>query len=337
MKKIKKIYPDSTLKKSLKELHKIINKSKAVMIAGHVSPDGDDIASQLALGEYFKNTGKKYVIAWTEDIPRSFRFLPGSDSIVNIKKKTVSPDDFDLIIIVDSGDFGRIGDIKDLIKPAHFVVNIDHHMSNTRFGSLNIVVEKACSIGEILYYYFTLNSIPITLNIASDLYVSIVTDTGSFNYDCMHPEVHRIAADLLRLGVVPADFHILLSQNKTASYMKLLTKTLTNLELFEDSKIAVSHLAKSDFLPGEEDDTDGIIEYLGMLDAVSVYVLIKEKTEGSYSASLRSKHNVDVAKVASNFNGGGHMRAAGCRTDKLSLDEFKSNIIGKIKEQLYNG
>lgn len=119
--------------------------------------------------------------------------------------------------------------------------------------------------------------------------------------------------------------------------MKLLTRTLTNLELFEDSKIAVSHLAAEDFLTGEEDDTDGIIEYLGMLEEVSVYVLIKEKTKGSFSASLRSKHDVDVARVASNFNGGGHMRAAGCRTDKLSLDAFKSNIIGKIKEQLYNG
>ncbi len=333
--KYKPIIPDRyLLKKKLKALYKTIKRSRAVIIAGHVNPDGDDIASQLAIGEYLKSIGKRYLIAWSEDVPKGFRFLPNSQSIVNINKNPVDPGEFDLFIAVDSGDIDRIGDVRNIMRPGHKVVNIDHHKSNTNFGNLNIVFEKACSVGELLYYFFILNGIAITTSIAADLYVSIATDTGSFNYDCMQPAVHIIAADLMRHGVVPADFNISLYQNKSEAYMKLLTGTLDNLELLENSRIAVSHLFYGDFIPGEEDDTEGIVEYLGMLESVSVYILIKEKSPGRFNASLRSKHGVDVARVASSFNGGGHMRAAGCRTDKLSFEEFKTAIVAKIKEQL---
>jgi phosphoesterase RecJ-like protein len=337
MKKKASIDDYFSLKKILKDLHKVIRKSRAVIIAGHVNPDGDDIASQLAIGEYLKSAGKKYVIAWSDDVPKAYRFLPNSDTIVNISKNPIDPGDYDLFIIVDSGDIDRIGDVRNLILPGHKVVNIDHHRSNTFFGDMNIVSDKACSIGEILYLYFIYNGISVTKEIAVDLYVSIVTDTGSFNYDCMHAEVHEIAADLMRHGIVPADFNIFLYQNRSEAYMNLLTKTLSNLELSDNSRIAFSHLFYNDFIPGDEDDTDGLIEYIGMIEKVSVYVLIKEKTQGVFTASMRSKYNVDVARIASSFNGGGHMRAAGCRTDKMSFEEFKAALTGKIKEQLQDG
>jgi|GEM_PF-127514 len=334
MREKKPSFPDQSLRKLLKRLHRVIINSRAVIITGHISPDGDDISSQLAIGEYMKLIGKRYVIAWCEDVPGTLKFLPNVQSIVNINKNPVYPEQFDLFIIVDSGDLDRIGDIRTLIRPYHKIVNIDHHRSNTDFGSLNIVTEKACSIGEILYYYFILYNVPITREIALYLYVSIVTDTGSFNYDCMHAEVHLIAADLLRHGVIPADFNIFLYQNKSETYLKLLTRTLVNVELLEDSRIAFSHLSYSDFIQGDEDDTEGIIEYLGMLDKVSVYILIKEKSPGVFSASLRSKYDVNVARIASHFNGGGHMRAAGCRTETLTFEEFKAGIIGEVREQL---
>ncbi len=321
------------LKVKLKKLHKLILESKAVIIAGHVTPDGDDIASQLALGEFLRGLGKKYVIAWSEDVPRAFKFLPNSGSIENVGRAGIDPSGYDLFIIVDSGDLGRIGRIKDYIRPHHTVVNIDHHRMNTMFGSLNIVEEKACSIGEILYYYFLANEVPITHEMAVDLYVSIVTDTGSFNYDCMHRDVHYMAADLMDAGIVPSDFNILLYQNKSGDYIKLLGIVLNRLELLEDARIAVSHLDLEDFTD-TDDDTDGIIEYLGMIESVSVYILIKEKSRGVYTASMRSKYDVDVAKIASGLNGGGHMRAAGCRTSDLGYEEFKSEIVDKIRLQL---
>lgn len=327
------------LKKQLKALYGEIKSSKGVLVAGHINPDGDDICSLLAVGEFLASLGKKFLLLADETPPEYFSFLPNIGMIQNIKDLKEKPrrEEFDMLIVVDCGDFDRIGDVKKVLPEGIRMVNIDHHKGNSLFGHRNIVDEKACSIGEILYYFFSVNSLPITKEIAVDLYVSIVTDTGSFKYDSMHREVHEIAADLLDLGVVPSDFNIHLFQNKSPDYMKLLTRTLSGMEFYENGKIAVSVLSFRDFQDVQCDDTDGLIEYLGMTDSVSVYILIKEKGPsgpGQISASLRSKYNVDVAKVASAFGGGGHMRAAGCKTDKLDIPEFKSELIRLVKNQL---
>lgn len=322
------------LRNKFKNLNRLIKKARSIVVAGHINPDGDDICSQLAIGEYLYSIGKKFIIAWVEDYPQTFNFLPNNDRIINITKNPINPEEYDLMIVVDSGDLGRIGDIAKLRHPGMTVVNIDHHKANTEFGDVNIVLEKACSIGEILYYFFKENHIDISYNMAVDLYVSIVTDTGSFRYDCMHREVHLIAADLLARGVVPADYTIYLNQNKPKSYIKYLALALSRLELFTDAKIAVSVIYHTDFKDQPEDETDGIIEYLGMLESVSVYILIKEKKPGFFTASLRSKYHVDVAKVALLFGGGGHMRAAGCKTDRMDCNTFREKLVESVTEQL---
>ncbi len=321
------------LDNKLKDCLHLIKNSKGIIVAGHINPDGDDIASQLALGEYLLSIKKKFIIAWSEDIPKSYQFLPNLKLITNITETQVTSDEYDLVIIVDCGDIERIGDIRKFIKKQK-IINIDHHEGNTNFGDLNIVLENACSIGELLYYFFKKNNIEISYNIAVDLYISIITDTGSFRYDCMHPEVHLITADLLKKGVVPSDFNIYLNQNKSLSYVKLLALVLSRLEMHQDNKIVISSLFYNDFRDVEDVDTDGIIEYLGMIESVSVYIFIKEKKPDLFSASLRSKYNVDVAKIALYFNGGGHMRAAGCKTDKMDYEKFKDTLIQKVLEQL---
>lgn len=323
------------LTKQLKGLYREIKRSRGILIAGHINPDGDDICSQLAVGELSASLGKKFLILAEENPPRNFSFLPNINLIKNIHdlKEKPKPEDYDLLIVVDCGDYDRIGDVKNFLPEGIRTVNVDHHLGNTLFGHRNIVDEKACSIGEILYYFFRVNRLPISRNIAVDLYVSIVTDTGSFKYDCMHTEVHQIAAELLDMGVVPSEFTNFLFQNKSPDYMKLLTRTLSSMELLENGKLAVSVLNHDDFKDIQDDDTDGLIEYLGMMETVSVYILIKQKEKGQISASLRSKYNVDVAKIASSFGGGGHMRAAGCKTDKLDILAFRSELVKLVKNQ----
>lgn len=322
--------------KLLRELNRLIRKSRGVIVAGHVNPDGDDISSQLALGSYLASIGKKYLVLAEEKTPPAYSFLPDVNMIRPLEtlEGKPSPDEYDLVIVVDSGDFDRIGKVRGYLPEGATVVNVDHHRGNTRFGHVNIVAEKACSIGEILYYFFKTNSIRITYPVAVQLYISIVTDTGSFRYDCMHGEVHQIASELLELGVVPADFSIYLFQNKKAAYLKLLSTMLSRMEITDNGRIACSVLKADDFKNPEDDDTDGLIEYLGMVDTVSVYVLIKEKDAGLVTASLRSKFDVDVASIASAFGGGGHLRAAGCKTDKMDLPAFKDKLVGLIRERL---
>ncbi len=325
------------LETDLKRLRRVINRSRGVIVAGHVNPDGDLIASQLALGVYLESVGKPFVIAAEDAVPAPLSFLPRSNRILKSHPGLYADHAYDLLIVLDCGDMDRIGPVRDHLPPDLTVVNIDHHRGNTLFGSLNIVAERACSIGEILYYFFRAIRFPLTRTLAEYLYVSIVTDTGHFRYDCMHSGVHRIASELLSLGVVPSDYNIHLNQNKSLSYMKLLTRTLEKMELFENGRIAVSTLGPEDFnAAGGEDDTDGLIEYLGMLDTVSVYVLIKVKagSDGRISASLRSKHNVDVARIAASFGGGGHIRAAGCRMEGTDIPGFRNKLVNLISREL---
>jgi phosphoesterase RecJ-like protein len=330
----KTITINPNLKKDLVSLFNLIQKSDGIIITGHINPDGDNIGSQLALGEYLDSIGKKFIIVDDDPVPVHLRFLPNHNLMQKTDNVIIEDGEYDLMIAVDSGDIDRIGKVSEFVKDNITLVNIDHHLENTNFGDINIIDEKACSIGEILYYFFKINDIEISYDMAIDIYVSIITDTGSFKYDRMHPAVHLIACDLMEIGVVPSEFTIFLYQSRRICYIKLLTLSLSRLELYCENRIALSYIFIEDFEEMNDTDTDGIIENMGIIDTVSVYFLIKEKEPGLYSASLRSKFDVDVAKIASYFGGGGHMRAAGCKTNQLTFDEFKNRLIELISKQL---
>jgi len=302
-----------SLADELKLLKEWILASRGIIVTGHINPDGDNIGSQLALGEYFDSIGKKFILLDEDPVPAFLRFLPNTHLLKTLRETEVDISAYDLAIVVDSGDIGRIGDVAGVFNQSIKIVNIDHHLGNTRFGDLNIIHEKASSIGEILYYFFRINDIRISPEAASDIYTSIITDTGFFRYDQTSPEVHMIAADLISHGISPNYFHIQLNMMKSLGYTKLLSLMLSRMELAEDNSIAYSYLLNDDFNGYPDIDTDTMIEYLGTLDSVSVYFLIKEKKPQLFGASLRSKYDVDVAKIASVLGGGGHMRAAGCR------------------------
>lgn len=319
--------------KQLKELKKVIDRARSILITGHINTDGDNIASQLVLCEYIERLGKKCDIVWSDPVPESFMFLPGVEKIKWVGRDKLSFDIYDTVIVVDSGDIDRTGDLAPYIKNGKYIVNIDHHKGNRYFGDLNIIVEKACSIGEILYYYFLVNKIPITYEMAYCLYVSIATDSGFFRYDCMHKEVHLIASDLLARGVIPSEVNIKVNQSKSESYFKYMTTVLNRAKLVEDGKICYSYLLKEDFDECDNLETEGLIEYLGILKSVSVYFLIKEKEKNVFTVSLRSKFEIDVALIASFYGGGGHMRAAGFKVEGSNPDVIAENVIAILREQ----
>ncbi|MGC8764356.1 MAG: DHH family phosphoesterase [Brevinematia bacterium] len=327
-----RILKNRVLRKNLKKLHKIIEASKKVLITGHINTDGDNISSQLALASYLENINKPFDIVWSERVPESFEFIRGVEKIKVLDEK-INFSEYDIVIVVDSGDLKRIGKLSEYVD-GKFIVNLDHHKGNTNFGNLNIVVENASSIGELLFYFFTLNKIEISSEIAFYLYVSIVSDTGFFRFDSMHPDVHIIASKLLEKGINTYEINLCLNQSKSLAYLKYLKLVLNRLKLEMDNRVCYSYLLKEDFDENNNLETDSLVEYLGILRTVSVYFLIKEKEKGIYNISLRSKFDVDVSRIASNFGGGGHMRAAGCRVDGLSLEEAKEKLLNLIGKEL---
>ncbi len=313
--------------KKFKILKKLIQNSKRILISGHVNTDGDNIASQLALSRYLESINKDFNIVWNDEIPENYSFLKDMNKIKNFKQI----EDFnlyDLVIILDSGDIKRIGEVAKFITDKK-IINIDHHKDNTNFGYLNIVL-NATSIGEILYYFFLVNNIKIDKDIAFYLYFSIVSDTGFFRFDAVHPDIHLIAYDLLKYGINNYQVNFYIYQSKSISFIKYLSLILNRISFSLDNKVCYSYLLYEDFNEEKNIDTDSLVEYLGIVKSVSVYYLIKEKEKGIFNVSIRSKFDVDVSKVAFQFGGGGHKRAAGFRTGNISLE----NLIEKINENL---
>lgn len=315
-----------------KEISKIISEAGGIAIFPHVSADGDAIGSSLALGLALKNAGKKIAIYIEEGIPNVFKFLPGLElaDFYNEGSEVM-----DLNIALDTGDVGRLASRGAAFFKAPCTINIDHHVTNTKFGHLNFVDALSASTGEIVYSLIKQMKLEIDTDIAMCLYTAIATDTGGFQYENITAETHRIAAELLSTGINVGELSQRIFDNTTYVKLKLTQKSIELLELYEDSKLAVVVLSLEAIRStgAKDEDCDGIVNIGRSIEGVEVSVLIKEKENNEVRVNLRSKSYVDVSEVAATFDGGGHKRAAGC-TVKGSLEDAKEKIINAVKDRL---
>jgi phosphoesterase RecJ-like protein len=300
--------------------------SDEIFIASHVNPDGDNIGSIIALGLALKKLKKNVRVIKTDEIPTDYLFLPFIDII-----QPYEASDIDLLIVLDCGDIDRLGKYKSLLNKAKTIINIDHHISNTKFGTLNIVDDKAAATGELIYDLLKNMSIEIDKDIATCLYAAISTDTGSFMYDSVTSRTHKIIASLIETGIDKSNINIKLYQSRSIERTNLFIKSFSTLKTYHNNRIAVvkvtqSMLNKSN---AKMEDTEGIISFIRDIDTVEVACLLKEYKENEIKVSLRSKRTVDVSKICSKFNGGGHIRAAGC-TIYDNIFNAENKIVEKI-------
>jgi bifunctional oligoribonuclease and PAP phosphatase NrnA len=189
---------NNSLNDKFENVKNLINKSENIFIASHINPDGDNIGSILAMGLALKSLDKNVNVLKTDAIPKDFNFLPGIDLIQDFKDDM---DSKDLFIVLDSSDGNRLGSLKKLLKITKNIVNIDHHVSNTNFGKINVVDSLSCATGEIVYRLLDYMDINIDKNIATNIYTAISTDSGSFKYESVTGDTHRIIANLLDIGI----------------------------------------------------------------------------------------------------------------------------------------
>lgn len=322
---------NSFLEKKMNLAKDKILKSENIYIASHVRPDGDNLGSMLALGLALKKTDKKIYMVKTDPIPSDFMFLPGVQYITEIDNY----DNIDLLIALDSSDAERLGHNRKLVDKANFIINIDHHISNTNFGHINIVDSNSGSTAEIVFKMINILNIEIDKNIGTCIYTGISTDTGSFMYDNTRPETHLIAAELLKIGIDKKSVILNIYQNNSMEKTKLFIKALEKLETFNDNKIALVQVTRDMLLNtgAKMEETDGIISFIRDIQPVEVAIVLKEIGEKEIKVSMRSKAYVNVSEVCSKFKGGGHMRAAGC-TIYDSLDFAKDALIQELKKVL---
>jgi bifunctional oligoribonuclease and PAP phosphatase NrnA len=310
-----------------------IRNCSTIAITFHSSPDGDSLGSSLALMQGLRKMGKKVYLLSKESLPGDFMYLPCSSEINGIN--TEVPDDVKCLIVLDCGDINRVNVNMEFYKRSYTLINIDHHVSNSLYGDLNYVDSNSSAVGEIVYQMLMLLGIKIDKNIASCLYTSIVSDTGSFKYSSTTSITHSIAGDLINTGIDFSEIHRILYENKNFERLKLYGLVLNNMELVHKN-ICVMYLSKDMLLAAnieENTDTSDLISLGTQIGGVDVAVLFKENTDG-VKVSLRSKNIVDVRKVAECFGGGGHIRASGISLKDTSIEKAKQEIINTIEKEL---
>jgi len=329
MKTIPKVIPDS------------ITAASHVVLATHVNPDGDALGSLLGLAEILQRLGKKVFAYLEEPVSSMYDFLPNCNiaehDIDALQEFVLQAGSENVVTIaLDSGDAERLGIAKDvLLSNSPFLV-IDHHRGHRPFGDELWLENECSSTGEMVYELALHMGAEISVTTAFSLYVAIVTDTGSFRYDCTSPRTLRIAADLLEKGVRPAEVAQQVYDNYTLARLRLMELVLSTLAVHSSGRIGIISVSAAmlEESGAEPQDVEGFVNYPRSLRSVEVAAFLKETKEGFVSVSLRAKGKVDVAAIAAAFDGGGHRNAAGFRFTGKSLVEVQSLVLVALQEAL---
>ncbi|MDP2981246.1 MAG: bifunctional oligoribonuclease/PAP phosphatase NrnA [Candidatus Omnitrophota bacterium] len=315
-----------TVKQAIKKFNKFL-------ITSHINPEGDAIGSQIAMACLLRKLGKESVMLDDSPVPALLRFMKGSE---DISKEMPRDFNFQAVIILDSPDLARIGRANDYIKKDSVIINIDHHISNVNFGKYNWVEPDFSSAGEMVYDLFKAFKIKVDLDEAIALYTAIMTDTGSFRYSNTVSKTHRIAAELVDIGVKPYEMHTKIYEASSIQDTNLLGEALQTMKLTEDGKIAWLWVTKEMLKKTKAslEGTEGIINFARSIDGVEIAILFRETgTEEKVKVSFRSKGKVDVNKLAGSFGGGGHPTASGCSVFG-KLEEVEKKVLEKSEEMI---
>lgn len=309
-----------------------IKQAKHLLLASHADPDGDAVSSVLALGLAIGKLDKKVTIYNASPIPAVYRFLPHVERIVRHIKKANT---YDVALILDCGDLPRIGEASDSIRQIPLIINIDHHISNTEFGDIQLIDPSACSTAELVYRLIKALDAPMDKTIATSIYTGILTDTGSFRFSNTNSAAFAICREMAELGVEPHDVAQHVYGTYSLGRIKLLNLALDSIEISENGKLSIMTVTSSMLAATatQPEDVDGMINYARRIEDVKVAALIQEQNNGKgkshrhcrYHVSLRSDGTVDVAAIACSFGGGGHASAAGFQVE-TTLAELKSEI-----------
>lgn len=321
----------------------LIKDASHVVLATHIHPDGDALGSLLGLGDILESQGKKVFRYLDESVSHLYDFLPALQSIstdldaaLQFAEQANAEEGKVIVIALDCGDAERLGQAKDrLLSIVPFVV-IDHHRGHRDFGD-HLWLEADCSsTGEMVYELALALGVKVSLDAAFCLYVAIVTDTGSFRYESTSPRTLRIAADLIETGVQPDEVAEKVYDNYTLARLRLMEMVLATLTVYGDGQIGMISVSE-DMLErsgASSDDVEGFINYPRSLSSVQVAGFIKEIKKGTVSVSLRAKGNVDVAKIAAGFGGGGHRNAAGFRFSDKSIEDVRVLVLDALTQAI---
>jgi phosphoesterase RecJ-like protein len=301
-----------------------------VALACHVNPDGDALGSMLGLFHVLRAAGRDVVASFPTPfvIAPHYRELPGLDLLTH---PADFPSEPDVMITFDCGSLGRLGDLEPAAKAARDLIVLDHHVSNTRYGTINVIDTAAAASGVLVRRLVLELGLPLTNDAAIALYAALVCDTGRFQYETTTPSVFDLARELVTFDIPVSRLSRQLFEEHRFAYLKLLGEALAGAELDVERRF-VWTVVTQDMLDRHDvtmEEVEGLIDIVRRATEAEVTCVVKEEADGSVRVSLRSLGDVDVRLIAADNGGGGHRFAAGFES---TLDI--GTVVAKIRDAL---
>jgi phosphoesterase RecJ-like protein len=312
------------------EVADAIRSRRRFVLTSHVRPDGDAIGCELAMAYALRHLGKEVRVVNRDPVPMALVDFPGVEDII-VADHVDDPGD--AVIVMECGDLDRTG-VAGLDRG--FVINIDHHLGNTMYGALNWFDQSAAACGEMVFSLIQALGVPLSREMATHIYVAILTDTGSFHYSSISPRTFDICRQCTEAGVHPPTVARSVFDSSTLGGLKLYGAVLNGMEIDPTGRLAILAVdrATADACGGAYEDLDGLNNLPLTVKAVQAVAFLKEQVPGHWRISMRSKGDVDVREVATRFGGGGHRNAAGCSADGVLADvkaEFRRLVLEQIE------
>ena len=297
---------------TLEQIAERIKQAKSVAIFTHMRPDGDAFGSSLALSSALDYLKIPNQVCVETEIPSNLAFINGIEKV-----KRAPEGEYDLLITVDCSDEQRLGELAETFYLARRkkidVVNIDHHISNTRYGKYNYVRNCAANcmnVANLIEYL----GVPFDKKTAEYLFIGLLTDSGNFAHDDVNEECFSLAAKLAKAGADVRYYNYMLFKRQTKARAALYARTMGGIRYYHEDKFAVIVVTKKNMEECGADNgmTEGFVDFPLNVETVEVAASLMEMKKGQYKISLRSKEYADVNRIAGVYGGGGHVRAAGC-------------------------
>jgi phosphoesterase RecJ-like protein len=298
---------------SFKAVLNIIRRHRKFLVTTHHNPDADAVSCVLVMAMFLKSLGKQVLVLNEDACPQWLKFLPGTSMYKKAGAKARV--DYEAAIVLDCGDLERVGCVGKLLQEGKPLINIDHHVTNNSFGSVNVVCPKASSVCEMIFDLLKETRHPLNKNLALLLYAGIMTDTGSFRYENTSAHSHAVAKELMAFKFSAAHMYDRLYVGIPVADMKMFTDVIHKAQLLDANRVYCVSLSKKAVARFSKsfDLKEKLFNFLRSVEGIEVVVILTELNPKEVRINLRSQSNFDVAALAQQFDGGGHKKAAGCK------------------------
>jgi phosphoesterase RecJ-like protein len=311
------------------DIRQALDRGRVIACLAHKDADADSLGSALGFALSMRSMGRDVRVLVPSPLPTMLEYLPGFE--------TISDDTtgIDTLFTFDCATIARFGDKQELIRTMGTVVNVDHHVSNDGFGTVNLIEPTASATGQVVHRLLTTIGAPITADVATNLYAALFTDTGGFRHENTTETALRLGADLVAAGANPGWVALKSYKSRSVPQIKLEGLAVARLQTEFDGRLVWSQITQAmlDEAGADMMESEGVIDQLQSIDTMEIAVLFKENSPSVTKVSVRTRDPYDATAVCRPFGGGGHHRAAGAEL-REALAVFEPRVLDVARELL---